>query len=192
MRVIHHTWGDRGLHARAGASMCPATTIFFTTTGEIKIMTDVPALTVELNGPQWLTIRQDIPCTGPENLLRWFLDPDLLTRWWSQDATVEPIVGGRWTIAWPSLERVLDGQIAAISATSLVVSWVWTHEPELPARALIVRAEPAADGATLGILQGPYRQSRDFPGEDEDRAAHVEGWEYFLPRLVAAIVSARH
>jgi hypothetical protein len=65
------------------------------------------------------------------------------------------------------------------------------HEPELPARVLIIRAEPAADAATLCIIQGPYRQSERFPGEDGDRASHLSGWEHFLPRLLDAVVSTR-
>jgi uncharacterized protein YndB with AHSA1/START domain len=151
---------------------------------------DARTLTIVLNGPQWLSIQQEVAGVSPEELLRWFVEPSLLTQWWSQEASVEPCIGGRWELSWPAMDWVLAGQIVEISPISLVVSWVWTHQPELPARALIIRAEPAADGATLSISQGAYRQSENFSGEDEDRASHLSGWEHFLPRLLEAIASS--
>ena len=153
-------------------------------------MIDAQTLTIDLNGPAWLSVQMDIPRVAPHDLLRWFIEPALLTQWWSQEAAVDPHIGGRWELRWPAMEWVLAGQIAEITPTSLVVSWAWTHEPGLPARVLIVRTEPSADGATLRLLQGPYRQSDAFPGEDDDRASHLAGWQHFLPKLLDAIAAS--
>lgn len=81
----------------------------------------------------------------------------------------------------------MRGQTALVSDTMLdallVYSWSWDHEPELPARAVIVRAVAEGDGARLTITLGPYRQGDTFPREDEDRTSHREGWANFLPKL---------
>jgi uncharacterized protein YndB with AHSA1/START domain len=144
-------------------------------------------ITIELDGPEWLIITADVDGIGPETLLRWFVEPDRLTRWWSQEATVEARPGGAWDIRWPAMSWTLRGRIAAIAPTSLLVSWSWDHEPDLPARALSVQAEATASGARLRIVQGPYLPGGVFPREDEDRAGHREGWAHFLPMLREAI-----
>ena len=150
-------------------------------------MTILRKLSVDLDGPQWLVVHQVFSGISPEGLMRWFIDPSLLNRWWAPAVTVAPVVGGTWEMAWPSLSRVLTGQIVELTPTSLIVSWVWSNEPTLPARVLVVRSEPSADGVVLRLSQGPYRQSEAFPDEDADRASHIEGWEFFLPKLQAAI-----
>lgn len=152
-------------------------------------MTNPRGLTIDLDGPQWLVVHQDISGISPQELLRWFIDPSLLKQWWAPAVTVDPVIGGTWEMAWPSLARVLTGQIVEMTPTSLIVSWVWANEPTLPARVLVIRSELSADGATLRLLQGPYRQSEAFPEEDADRTSHIEGWEFFLPKLQAAIIS---
>jgi uncharacterized protein YndB with AHSA1/START domain len=83
---------------------------------------DVRPLTIALNGPQWLSIRQEVAEISPEGLLRWFVEPSLLTQWWSQEAKVEPHIGGRWEVSWPSMDWMLAGQIVELTSTSLVVS----------------------------------------------------------------------
>jgi len=142
---------------------------------------------IALDGPDWLVVSQPGDRIAPQDLLRWLVEPELLTRWWGQEATVDPEIGGRWEVRWPAMGWTLRGQIAELTATSLVVSWAWDHEMDLPARALIVRAEATAAGACLRIVQGPYRRGGVFPGEDDDRAGHRAGWRQFLPALRAAI-----
>ena len=143
--------------------------------------------TIERDGPDWLVVSYDLPGIAPDDPLRWFIAPDLLTRWWGQEAPVEPAPGGVWEIRWPAMGWTLRGQIAELTGTSLIVSWAWGHEPDLPARALIVRAEATAQGSRLRMTQGPYRQGAAFPREDEDRASHIAGWRHFLPALAEAI-----
>lgn len=144
-------------------------------------------LNVEIDGPTWLRLTCDIEGVMPDDALRWFLEPELIATWWTTDARVEPRAGGAWEMRFPRAGKHLDGEIAEVTSTSLHVSWAWDDEPALPARSLVVRAEPKQGGTRLRIIQGPYRQSDAFPHEDEDRRSHLEGWEFFLPKLVDAI-----
>lgn len=150
----------------------------------MALQTDVR---IELDGPTWLRLSYDFAAIPPEALLRWFLEPDRLTRWWGQEARVDAEVGGDWQVRWPAMEWTLNGQIVDMSETTLVVSWTWEHEPDLPARALIVQTEPIAGGARLRLIHGPYRQGETFPREGEDRSSHRDGWAHFLPQLASAI-----
>lgn len=146
-------------------------------------------LAVETNGPTWLRLTCDVEGAVPEQVVRWFVEPPLIAQWWMAEATVEPRPGGSWVMAFPQIGKCLRGEIAEISPTSLQVSWAWDDEPDLPARSLVIRAEPLDDGTRLRMVQGPYRPGDVFPREDEDRQSHLDGWQYFLPRLVAAIAS---
>ena len=77
----------------------------------------------------------------------------------------------------------MRGQIANLSDTHLVYSWAWDHEPDLPARAVIVRAREQDCGSLVTITHGPFRPGEALPHEDQDRVAHLEGWSTFLPEL---------
>lgn len=144
-------------------------------------------LQIEQNGPTWLRLTFELATVRPEDALQWFLQPPLLAQWWTPQTTVEPVAGGRWEMGFPQIGATLTGEIAELTPTMLVASWVFDSEPDLPARTLVVQAEPSADGTRLRIVQGPYRQGESFPREDEDRASHIEGWRFFLPRLADAI-----
>jgi len=149
-------------------------------------------ITVEVDGPDWLVVSQPFDGIAPEDLVRWFVEPELLTRWWGQEATVEPEIGGCWEVCWPAMGWTLRGEIAELTARSLIVNWAWDHEPDLPARALVVRAEVSPEGVRLRIIQGPYRQGEALPREDDDRASHRDGWQHFLPGLVTAVMEAHN
>lgn len=113
------------------------------------------AVVVELDGPDWLLLRQEIAGHPAEDVLRWHVEGPRLTQWWSREAEVLLRVGGCYKLRWPTMGWVLTGQIVDITPVSLVISWVWSHEPDLPARGLTVRATSSARGTSLWITQGP-------------------------------------
>lgn len=139
------------------------------------------------NSPTWLEVMQPFQDVDPESLLCWFLEPERIARWWGPKATIDARTGGEWTIHFPQMNAALSGEIVEIEPQRLTVSWAFTNEPELPARLIIVTTRRNGDGSVLNIVQGPYRQSEALPNEDSDRAAHLQGWEFFLGRLSKAI-----
>ena len=141
------------------------------------------------NSSTWLEIMQPFEDVDPESLLCWFLEPEKIARWWGPQATIDARPGGEWTIHFPQMNSTLTGEIAQLEPQRLTVSRAFTTEPELPARIIIVTTQRDDNGSLLRIVQGPYRQSESLPHEDSDRAAHLEGWEFFLGRL-ASVVTA--
>ncbi|MDQ3653531.1 MAG: SRPBCC domain-containing protein [Chloroflexota bacterium] len=96
---------------------------------------------------------------------------------------------GGWDVRGAlAIDGLDDAGVALCTPDTLAYSWSWDHEPDQPARTVIVRGEPDGGGTILTLTHGPYRPSSPaLPGEDEDRAGHRDGWLHFLPKLHEAI-----
>lgn len=139
---------------------------------------------VTMNGPHWLAIEITLEGVAPTEALTWFTQPDKLRQWWGpQEIEIEPVPGGAYVVSWPKMGWTMRGQIANMSDKHLVYSWAWDHEPDLPARAVIVRAREQDGGSLVTITPGPFRPGEALPHEDADRASHLDGWTTFLPEL---------
>jgi len=145
---------------------------------------------VEMSGPIWLKLATVVADRTPEETLTWFTDPDLLRRWWGDTHEIDPVIGGKYVVGWPHLGKTMPGQVIRSDATELVFSWSWVEEPELPVRVVMVRTTVVGTGTRLEIVHGPYRATtEDEPVETAERAGHLEGWLYFLPKLREAMAT---
>ena len=136
------------------------------------------------DGPTWLVLETDLERIAPSDALRWFTEPHRLAQWWGEECTIDPVPGGRYEVRWPGMNWTMRGRVLLCDDTQLVYSWTWDHEPDLPARTVMVRTEPATAGTKLTISHGPYRSaSPSLTHEDEDRVSHRDGWLFFLPKL---------
>ena len=139
---------------------------------------------VTMNGPRWLAMEVVLEGVAASEALTWFTQPDKLRQWWGpQEINIEPVPGGAYVVSWPTMGWTMRGEIANMSDTHLVYSWAWDHEPDLPARAVIVRAREQGDRSLVTITHGPFRPGEALPHEDADRVAHLDGWTSFLPEL---------
>lgn len=120
--------------------------------------------------------------TGPERAFAFWLDPDLLVRWMGDRAEIDARPGGRWRLEYGD-RFVAAGEILELDPPRrIVLSWGWEKgdETSIPpgASRVEVTFEPDGDGTLLRL------RHTDLP--EHERAGHVEGWDYFLPRLEAA------
>jgi uncharacterized protein YndB with AHSA1/START domain len=123
---------------------------------------------------------------GAGQALSAFTDPAVLTRWWHGELTAELVRGGEYSVAFPAIPARLAGRVLRYRPGRLLeFSWAWEGD-DGPPSTVVVRTEPG-DGDTSAVLtieHGPH-------GSDEaGRIAHQEhwdGWEFFLPRLPAAV-----
>ncbi len=140
----------------------------------------------------WLVVETRLSDLSPEESLTWFTDAVKLNRWWGDEALIEPRPGGMYEVHWPSMGWTMRGVVALSTADTLIYSWTWDHEPDQPARTIIVHGEPDDGETVLTITHGPYRPSSpSLPGENEDRASHRDGWLHFLPKLHEAVARER-
>lgn len=138
---------------------------------------------VTMDGPTWLSLEMHLAGITPEAALAWFTDREKVLKWWGQDVEIDPVAGGIYEVRWPAMGWTMRGEIAVLTDRLLAYSWSWDHEPDLPARAVIVRAEDRDGGSLVTFSHGPYRPGAAFLREDEDRQAHRDGWANFLPAL---------
>lgn len=114
-------------------------------------------------------------------LFRAFTNPELLVRWWSQTAVVEPRIGGQYTLTWPDMSWELTGAYEEFEPPArLVFTWQWTHEPDLPMRRVTLDIQPSGGGSILRLRHDTYGLGE---AEMADRQSHIDGWQHFLPRL---------
>ncbi len=117
---------------------------------------------------------------GPEETFALLTEPERLRRWQAVTARVELRAGGeyRWTI--------VPGHTAAGTITEvepgkrLVFSWGWEDSEELPpgASTVTITLEPAEGGTRVRLVHSGLTP--------EQAASHLEGWDHYAGRLVAA------
>lgn len=122
----------------------------------------------------------------PEAVWEFLVDPQKMTRWMGQTATLEPEVGGLYRVG------VIPGHTARGTVVELdpprrlVFSWGWEPgedgEPAAaPPGSTTVEINLVADGdgtrLTFVHRDLPTRASAD---------SHTAGWEHYLARLVVA------
>jgi uncharacterized protein YndB with AHSA1/START domain len=136
-----------------------------------------------------IVVRQRIPGSGPDAIWRLWTEPDELTRWWPDVADVsEP--ARSLHLSWPRMDWHLRGRILDWEPPRLLVfTWRWDHEPELPERTVSVELEALAGGEGTGLTL-TQRRYGDTEIEAADRQSHIDGWDFFLPRLAEAAGTA--
>lgn len=129
-----------------------------------------------------LVIEMDFPGTTPEDLFAYWIEPALLTRWWPEEASVEPKLGGVYHFSWPRMGWSLRGHYRLFDPpTKLGFTWQWDHEPHTPTRNVFVDFEPLAGGGTrLTLTHSTYNSTE---ADQKERQGHLEGWTHFLGKL---------
>ena len=54
----------------------------------------------------------------PEEVFRYWVEPELLASWWAQEAEVEPHEGGGYVLSWPAMGWHLRGRYTVVEPGS--------------------------------------------------------------------------
>jgi uncharacterized protein YndB with AHSA1/START domain len=122
----------------------------------------------------------------PETVFAFFTEPDKLTRWLCEEATVDPRPGGaclQTHIGRDGLPYEMRGQFLEVSPPArLVFSWGFEN-PEMatrPGSSIVeVTLHPDGDGTMLRLVH------RDLP--ESEREDHEAGWRTLLQRLARVV-----
>jgi uncharacterized protein YndB with AHSA1/START domain len=116
----------------------------------------------------------------PETLFAFFTDPAKMMLWMGKDVLLDPRPGGIF-------RNDIDGQhiacgeyVEVVPYSRVVFAWGWENASDTPPGASTVEITLSADG------DGTIVRLRHFGLSATERASHGEGWDLFLPRLVAA------
>ena len=133
------------------------------------------------SGPDRLMVEADFLEMAPETVFDYWTKPEMITKWWPQEAEIEPRVGGRYHLAWPGMNWHLRGIYTAFEPGSrLAFTWNWDHEPDAPERSVEIIMAAKGEGTQLTATHGAYT---DTDADREVRQSHLEGWIHFLSQL---------
>ena len=117
-----------------------------------------------------------------ESLFPWFTQPALLTKWWAEQATVDPQPGGTYEMYWSEINKRLTGSILVWQpGKHLAFKWQWEDEFEgADKRVDVIFGESHATLTHSGY--------GDSDIDKKARQDHIGGWGYFLGLLQTALV----
>ena len=151
---------------------------------ELAIAADAASVSAELL----------LPGVRPEHALAAFTDPELVRDWWTAELTAQLVPGGEYLARFPALGQTMIGVVEEyLPGRLLAFTWGWSHQPEAAGRyGVIVSAGPAGRaegfGTRLDLVHAP-RAGAVVPASDPAPGEHRQGWEYFLPRLAAVLIT---
>jgi uncharacterized protein YndB with AHSA1/START domain len=124
-----------------------------------------------------LVLDGNVPGASPREVTDHLTEPSLLTTWWPETAEIDP--AGGYVFGWPAMDWTLRGAFTVREPGRRVAfTWNWDHEPDVPERTVDIVVAAVDDGTEITISHGDYG-----PGDEEERAGHVEGWQHFIGRL---------
>ena len=118
---------------------------------------------------------------SPDEVYEYFVDPELLVRWWPSEAETDPQVGGEYRLFWESAGVTLRGQYRkTVPGKQLAFTWKWDHE-DLPPRLVDVIFKASPRGCVVSVTHDA--------GSDGEASDYTNGWIHFLSRLQKAASS---
>ncbi|HEU5083873.1 MAG TPA: SRPBCC domain-containing protein [Acidimicrobiales bacterium] len=137
---------------------------------------------------------------SPATVFEVITSPQHLREWWPDDAVIEPRPGARGELVFGDRSSP-DVQIPQVTVVDAVpdrlFSFRWTHPVGEEARdgnSLLVTFEltPSGGGTLLRMTETGFREMGwEVAVLEQQYCEHVEGWDHFLPRLVAYAPSVR-
>jgi uncharacterized protein YndB with AHSA1/START domain len=135
---------------------------------------------VKEKGGERLVIEAALLGMRPEELYRYWTEPELITDWFPPQAEMDVREGGEYHLWWPTEGWHVRGRYKdMVPGEKLIFTWKWDHEPHIPERAVTVLFEDAGEGAKLTLVH--------TGGSESEHEEHVQGWLHFLPRLEAKV-----
>lgn len=131
-----------------------------------------------------LVVSATYPYFTPGELFDYWVQPDLLRRWWVPEPEVHLAAGGSYVFRFPQLGQTLRGIYTAIlPGEVLAFTWHWDHDGGSPTRQVEVSFQPQPEGGTSLILtHSLYTEAQE---DQIERQGHAEGWLHFLQQLQA-------
>jgi uncharacterized protein YndB with AHSA1/START domain len=116
----------------------------------------------------------------PETVFSFFTDPNKMIRWMGKAATLDPRPGGMCRIDINGY--ITRGEYLEVVPYSRVVfTWGWENEGSTP--------RPGESTVEISLIpdgQGTRLHLRHLGLSAEERPNHGQGWDQFLPGLIAA------
>jgi uncharacterized protein YndB with AHSA1/START domain len=122
---------------------------------------------------------------SPETVWQFLVDPDKVTRWMGETASLDPRTGGAYSIGVIPGHTASGAFVVLDPPHRLVYTWGWEAGKEGPnvvppgSSTIEIELVPNGDGTTLRFVH------RGLPGA-EAAQSHAHGWDHYLERLAVA------
>lgn len=117
---------------------------------------------------------------SPETVFALLTDPEQYVRWKGRTARLDARPRGVFDVGFADGNRVRGEYVEVVPNRRVVFTWGW-DSPAAAVQAggstVEIDLEPRGTGTRLHLVH------RGLPAEA--RPSHAEGWDYFLPRLIA-------
>jgi uncharacterized protein YndB with AHSA1/START domain len=129
------------------------------------------------------TIERELRIAAPpDTVFAYFVDPIRMVRWMGTTADLEAHPGGAWRIDYNGKDVAAGTYLEIDPPRRVVFTWGWEMpgDPVPPGGSIVEVTLTSVDGGTdLRLVH------RGLPADAV--AGHAEGWDYFLPTLLAAV-----
>src|SRR4051812_14951491 len=94
----------------------------------------------------------------PELLYSYWTEPELLTKWWPDEAETDLREGGDFHLSWPKMDWHLRGNYDRLEpGKHILFTWQWDHEPDVVTRYVSVLFQGLDAWSTLlTVVHGNY------------------------------------
>jgi uncharacterized protein YndB with AHSA1/START domain len=143
-------------------------------------MTDTTAATEAANATNGLIECELRIAAAPETVFDLWIEPDRIVEWMGRSATIDPRPGGLFRLEYNG-EDIVRGEVVEVDRPRrLVFTWGWEAEGDAtPPGASTVEVDLTPDG------DGTILRLRHSGLVGEAVNGHAEGWDQFLPDLMA-------
>jgi uncharacterized protein YndB with AHSA1/START domain len=142
---------------------------------------------------EYASIEREIHIDAPpEVVFEVITQPEHVREWWYADSDVEPTPGATGELVWADGDNPrahVTPMTVVISEPPRLFTFRWTHplgETAVDGNSLLVTFEllPSGPGTLLRLTETGFRERGwEVAMLEQQYAAHVEGWERYLPRI---------
>ncbi len=121
---------------------------------------------------------------SPKKVFKALSEPELLTRWLLDRATLTPRKGGRYSFTWEGGPTHTGKVLEFVPGKRITLTWQWPGKEKLLMTKLKLSVEPKEGGSVLKLTHSGFpRHERwvDLYG------GSIQGWTYFMVNLKSAL-----
>ena len=125
---------------------------------------------------------------APEVVYQVISTPEHLRRWWPDEADLDPVSGATGTISFGDRAKTVPLTVLEADPPRRF-SFHWAYDSASPIPLTVTfDLVPAGTGTLLRFTEAGFRE-KGFEGAvlEEWYRDHAQGWDHFLPRLVAYV-----
>jgi uncharacterized protein YndB with AHSA1/START domain len=122
--------------------------------------------------------------TSPSKVFKAISEPQLLTRWFMDRATLPPRKGGNYSFAWEGGPTHVGKVLEFIRGRRITLAWTWPGQEHLGATKLMLSVQSKKNGSVVWFTHSGFRTGGEWVDLYEGA---LRGWTYFMMNLKSVL-----